>query len=241
MWHWDITLHCIGTDPVLRAVLLKKRNNKLLGTAWCIVDFEEHATCILCVYWFHCFLYVDRVSPLLGWVHSAGLEIVPNGITLLHDPQGRTTGDAYVQFSAPDLADRALQKHKERIGHRWEAKAGHWSWLVWSIYLRARPGMWREGCCEARGGLEAAGQQRGGVVYATGTLGGGRWETLSLLVDVVWATIMTGLETGRCDSQKNCIGLWWKGYLFLPTRIAQIWKIRKKKWFSWTVLSSKCK
>ena len=50
---------------------------------------------------------------------TTGMEIVPNGITLLTDQQGRTTGDAYVQFANPDTADQAQQKHKERIGHRW--------------------------------------------------------------------------------------------------------------------------
>ena len=50
----------------------------------------------------------------------AGLAIVPNGITILTDSQGRTSGDGYVQFAAPDLVDRALEKHKEKIGHRWE-------------------------------------------------------------------------------------------------------------------------
>ncbi len=54
-----------------------------------------------------------------GW--AAGLEIVPNGITLLQDQQGRTTGDAYVQFASQELAEKAQQKHKEKIGHRWEA------------------------------------------------------------------------------------------------------------------------
>ncbi|XP_013408423.1 heterogeneous nuclear ribonucleoprotein H3 [Lingula anatina] len=48
-----------------------------------------------------------------------GLEIVPNGITLPQDGQGRTTGDAYVQFASPDLAERALEKHKKTIGHRY--------------------------------------------------------------------------------------------------------------------------
>lgn len=50
------------------------------------------------------------------------MEIVPNGIMLPEDRQGRSTGDAYVQFSTPDLCEKALLKHKERIGHRWEEK-----------------------------------------------------------------------------------------------------------------------
>ncbi|GFO33139.1 heterogeneous nuclear ribonucleoprotein f [Plakobranchus ocellatus] len=48
-----------------------------------------------------------------------GLEIVPNGIMLPEDRQGRSTGEAFVQFASPGIAERALEKHKERIGHRY--------------------------------------------------------------------------------------------------------------------------
>ncbi|KAK6170836.1 hypothetical protein SNE40_019135 [Patella caerulea] len=48
-----------------------------------------------------------------------GLEIVPNGIMLPEDRQGRSTGEAYVQFSNQSIAEKALGKHKERIGHRY--------------------------------------------------------------------------------------------------------------------------
>jgi len=48
-----------------------------------------------------------------------GLEIVPNGITLPTDYQGRSTGEAYVQFVNKEVAERALEKHKEKIGHRY--------------------------------------------------------------------------------------------------------------------------
>lgn len=50
---------------------------------------------------------------------GAGLEIVPNGISLALDPSGRTTGDAYVQFSSREVAETAMQRHKQKIGHRW--------------------------------------------------------------------------------------------------------------------------
>ncbi|KYN33681.1 Heterogeneous nuclear ribonucleoprotein F [Trachymyrmex septentrionalis] len=49
----------------------------------------------------------------------SGLEILPNGISLPTDYTGRSTGEAYVQFVNKDVAERALQKHKEKIGHRW--------------------------------------------------------------------------------------------------------------------------
>ncbi|XP_048399102.1 heterogeneous nuclear ribonucleoprotein H1, like [Stegostoma tigrinum] len=48
-----------------------------------------------------------------------GLEIVPNGITLPMDYQGRSTGEAFVQFATQEIAEKALKKHKERIGHRY--------------------------------------------------------------------------------------------------------------------------
>ena len=51
-----------------------------------------------------------------------GLEIIPNGITILTDQFGRTTGDAFVQFASLELLAKALQKHKETIGHRFIAK-----------------------------------------------------------------------------------------------------------------------
>ena len=67
---------------------------------------------------------------LFFWVGCLGLEIVPNGITLMHGHQGRTTGDAYVQFASQDIAEQAMAKHKEKIGHRWELlglrRAGGW-------------------------------------------------------------------------------------------------------------------
>nr|CAI9705662.1 unnamed protein product [Rangifer tarandus platyrhynchus] len=48
----------------------------------------------------------------------SGLEIVPNGITLPVDFQGRSTGEAFVQFASQEIAEKALKKHQERIGHR---------------------------------------------------------------------------------------------------------------------------
>ncbi|XP_036601858.1 heterogeneous nuclear ribonucleoprotein H-like [Trichosurus vulpecula] len=49
----------------------------------------------------------------------SGLEIMPNGITLPVDFRGRNSGEAFVQFSTQEIAEKALKKHKERIGHRY--------------------------------------------------------------------------------------------------------------------------
>lgn len=47
------------------------------------------------------------------------LEIVSNRITLPLGLKGKITGDAFVQFASQELAEKALGKHKERIGHRY--------------------------------------------------------------------------------------------------------------------------
>ena len=44
---------------------------------------------------------------------------MPNGITL-STVDGRSTGEAVTQFASKQLAEKALEKHKEKIGHRWE-------------------------------------------------------------------------------------------------------------------------
>ena len=65
------------------------------------------------------------------WVGLTGLEIAPNGITFMTDQVGRTTGDAFVQFTTQESVERALAKHKESIGHRWDAscRGGFHGWV----------------------------------------------------------------------------------------------------------------
>ena len=54
---------------------------------------------------------------------------MPNGITMTTDLHGRTAGDAYVQFSTQNIAERAIdEKHMKRIGHRLVGGlSGRWS------------------------------------------------------------------------------------------------------------------
>lgn len=49
----------------------------------------------------------------------SGLEIIPNGITIPTNSVGRSSGEAFVQFSNQGYADKALNKHKHKIGHRY--------------------------------------------------------------------------------------------------------------------------
>jgi len=51
------------------------------------------------------------------WV--LGLEIEHNGILLVTDYNGRSSGEAFVQFTNTGDGKKALQKHKDLIGSRW--------------------------------------------------------------------------------------------------------------------------
>ncbi|XP_075903262.1 G-rich sequence factor 1 isoform X2 [Nelusetta ayraudi] len=49
----------------------------------------------------------------------SGLDIVENGVTIITDRQGRNSGDAFVQFSSPEAATKALQRDRDVMGHRY--------------------------------------------------------------------------------------------------------------------------
>ena len=92
--------------------IFAKSSEKDLSCLWFIVSVTLLELCLL-----YCWMW--KLGP------CAGLEIVPNGITLPTDYQGRSTGEAYVQFVNKDVAERALEKHKEKIGHRWDSTYQH--------------------------------------------------------------------------------------------------------------------
>lgn len=50
----------------------------------------------------------------------SGLNIVKDGVTLVLDRWGRSSGDAFVQFATQEMADEALKKDREVIGSRSE-------------------------------------------------------------------------------------------------------------------------
>ena len=60
---------------------------------------------------------------MLFTVHLVGLNIMPNGIIIQYGEDGRETGEAYVQFCSSEDAEKALEKHKMKIDHRWDLKS----------------------------------------------------------------------------------------------------------------------
>ncbi|XP_073695474.1 G-rich sequence factor 1 [Garra rufa] len=49
----------------------------------------------------------------------SGLEIVEDGVTIVLDRKGRSSGDAFVQFATKEMAELALKKDREVIGNRY--------------------------------------------------------------------------------------------------------------------------
>ena len=59
------------------------------------------------------------LACVLLWV-VLGLDVANNAILMTTDYQGRNTGEAFVLFGNKDDSERALEKNRETIGHRWE-------------------------------------------------------------------------------------------------------------------------
>ncbi|XP_072165120.1 heterogeneous nuclear ribonucleoprotein H2-like isoform X1 [Diadema setosum] len=93
-------------------------------------------------------------------------KIAPDGITLPSDFDGRSTGEAYVQFVSKEMAERALSKHKSHMGHRYIEVFQCNSSEV--RRFNSNPGKFR-------GGMNRPGPyDRAGVGMGAGNLGRGR-------------------------------------------------------------------
>jgi len=85
-----------------------------------------------------------------------GLDITNNGILLTTDYQGRSSGEAYVQFASKEHAEKGLEKNKESIGHRYIE-------VFRSSLLEAQRAQYGGGGGgPRRGGRDGGGPMRGG-------------------------------------------------------------------------------
>ena len=57
---------------------------------------------------------------LFGWCcHWLGLNVIPGGIVLQRDPVGNETGEGFVEFMTKEDAEKALDRNRQKIQHRW--------------------------------------------------------------------------------------------------------------------------
>lgn len=54
----------------------------------------------------------------------SGLQIAANGITLTSDMEGRSSGEAFVEFTSAEEADKALGRHRQAMAHRSVGRVG---------------------------------------------------------------------------------------------------------------------
>ena len=98
------------------------RRNSVLGTGWLGMTGPTR-------WWLPCknilqrnFSKIKKIKPQDQYCFRIGLilgmEITNNGILMTSDYQGRSSGEAYVQFSSKGDAEKALEKNKQSIGHR---------------------------------------------------------------------------------------------------------------------------
>lgn len=52
-----------------------------------------------------------------------GLDIIRDGIIVVKDYSGKSSGDAFVKFASREGSKKALAKHKDRIGHRYDSRS----------------------------------------------------------------------------------------------------------------------
>lgn len=62
-------------------------------------------------------------------IHRLGLKILPDGMSILVDHNGKALGDAFVQFATYHDAKLAKERNGNKIAHRFE-----WQWIPLSNY-----------------------------------------------------------------------------------------------------------
>ena len=67
-----------------------------------------------------------------------GLDITRDGIIVVKDYTGKSSGDAFVKFASREGSEKALAKHKDRIGHRY----GSWYLLSFLSALLHTDFLW---------------------------------------------------------------------------------------------------
>ena len=77
-----------------------------------------YLTYLCSVYIYGCIVIYGFIMCLVG--SSTGLAIAPNGITIASNGCGRVSGEGFVQFTSLGLVERALEKYKKKIRHRWD-------------------------------------------------------------------------------------------------------------------------
>ena len=94
---------------------------------WLVVTFEKKD------FNFNFFLQKPMGSILFSHWAILGMEITNNGILMTSDYQGRSSGEAYVQFSSKQDGEKALEKNKQSIGHRlvWLGMGPLWHRYPW--------------------------------------------------------------------------------------------------------------
>lgn len=67
----------------------------------------------------HSRLQVPSFIMLLIHLGGTGLNVAQDGVHLLSDYTGRASGEAFVHFIDKGHAQEALNRDREKIGHRW--------------------------------------------------------------------------------------------------------------------------
>jgi heterogeneous nuclear ribonucleoprotein F/H len=65
-----------------------------------------------------CAFYCQTIAKTLRSFVAKGMDIPRDGIVLPLDHADRSTGEAFVKLASGEVAEKALGKHKEKIGHR---------------------------------------------------------------------------------------------------------------------------